>query len=156
MRNGLLVFNLGFLLLLIEHHNFNLIFHLRVLLVYIYVLGDNVLNAITQIAAHCIVRYWLNSLSLRPKVEFIEGKYSLSHRRYVAWRDLDLYILNLSDYRLIFTALDTLQRPYHTQQVHLLLIFSNRMVCRIVMLLIAEQNVVEQRALRGKEANSDF
>ena len=55
MRNGLLVFNLGFLLLLIEHYNFNLIFHLRVLLVYIYVLGDNILNTITQIAADCIV-----------------------------------------------------------------------------------------------------
>jgi hypothetical protein len=55
MRNGLLVLNLRLLLLLIEHYNFNFIFHLRVLLVYINVLRDDVLSAVTQIAAYSIV-----------------------------------------------------------------------------------------------------
>jgi hypothetical protein len=37
-----------------------------VLLVYIYVLRDNILSTVTKVAADCIVRYRLNPLSLRP------------------------------------------------------------------------------------------
>jgi hypothetical protein len=47
MRNGLLLLDLRFLLLLIEHDDFNFIFHLRMLLVYINILGDDVLSAVT-------------------------------------------------------------------------------------------------------------
>ena len=154
MRNRRLLLELGFLLLLVEHHDFNFILHLRMLLIDIDVLRYDVLDAITQVAAYCIIRNWLSSLKLCSIL--IEGKNSFRHWGNIEWSDLDLNILNLSYYGLIFTAFNTLQRPYNTQHVILFLVLFNRMICGVVVLLIAEQNVIKQRTLRRKETNCNL
>ncbi len=126
------------------------------LLVDIDILRYDVLNASTKIAANCAVWNLLNPWKLGALIEIVEGKYSLCHRGDVARCDLDLDILNLPNFGLIFTALDTLNRSDHTQKIGLFLVFSNWLISGIMMLLIAEQYVIEQRTFGGKETNCYF
>ena len=55
MQLCVVLFGLEFLLLLVKHHDFHFILHLRMLLVNIDILRYDVLNATTKIAANCAV-----------------------------------------------------------------------------------------------------
>ena len=153
MRDRLLQLQLLVLLLLlfllVEHDNFDFFLHL--LLPHDVDLLRYGGGTVTQIATHSSSRDWAKLLS---PLLFIEREHSLGQWWYLAGCNLNLDILNLPDYGLKFAALNPLQRPYDAQNIHLLLILLDRLLWGVVMLLVAEQYVVEQRTFARQEANS--
>jgi len=75
---------------------------------------------------------------------------------YLARRECDLDVANLPDHGLVLALLDAWQWPYYVDHVVLLRVLFNGLVARVVVLLVAQQDVVKQRALRWKETTSDL
>ena len=69
--------------------------------------------------------------------------------------DVDIDVVNFPDNGLILGVFNPFERPQDRQRVLLLLIFFNRCHRRIVVFLVAEQDVVEEGALAGEEGTRD-
>lgn len=70
--------------------------------------------------------------------------------------DVDVDVGQFSDKRLVFRVLDTPQWPQYTNDVILFLILVNLVTGRIMMLLVAQQDVIEQRAFTWQESTGNI
>ena len=57
----------------------------------------------------------------------------------------------LPNYWLVFALVNTLDGPKHAQHITGLFILPDGLLCRVMMLLIAQQYVIQQRALTWEE-----
>ena len=69
---------------------------------------------------------------------------------------VDFDLGQCADYGLVLGLIDALERPQHGQDIVVLLVLLDRLHARIVVLLVAEEHVVEERALAWKESTGDF
>ena len=70
--------------------------------------------------------------------------------------DAHLHVLELADDGLILVALDAWEWPYDTEDVVVLLVLFDRLLRRIMVFLVAKQDVIEERALARQEGTGDF
>lgn len=91
----------------------------------------------------------LDLLGLEP---LVEASAQWTHRDI---SDIDVYILELTDHGLVFGVLNTSQWPQHTYLIFLLLVLVDLLHRRVMVLLVAEQDVVEERALARQKGAGD-
>ena len=70
--------------------------------------------------------------------------------------NVDVDIVELSDHWLVLGILYASKWPQHIDDVFLLLVLVDRLICWVVVLLVAQQDVVEKRALTRKECTGNL
>jgi hypothetical protein len=77
-----------------------------------------------------------NALLLRLHV------HALGQRTHRTGTNHHLQVLQTPNYRLVLARLNPLQRPYHIEDVGLLLVFLDGLLRRVVVLLVGQEDVV--------------
>ncbi len=98
----------------------------------------------------------LRSLHRHSLLNCVGLRQALTYRAHQVRRNDHFNVLKLADDGTVLAALDAIEGPDHVKNVCLFFVFLNDLVRRSMVLLVAEEDVVQQGTLGGQESAGDF